>query len=157
MYRKTITINPAAPNFPLDPVWVGVNSDALFVLSGVPAGHTARLYVTRVGASAAVWFACSVSDDGEVYAHVPGANFPAAGQGSYEVRHIDDEGRSYWAGRGLLTVETASSGTVTAGYGNALETYIRNPSTGLYHRVWAEINDDGDITTHTDPQGVQLA
>lgn len=86
MYRKTITIDPDQPNFPLDPVWTGVNSNALFIISGVPAGFTAQLYLTKVGATVAVYFDAAVSASGEVSVFVPGANFPAAGTtGKYEI------------------------------------------------------------------------
>lgn len=159
MYKKIIAVNPASPNFPLPPVWIGVNSNALIVLTGVPTGFTAQLYLTKVGASVAVYFDASVSSDGVISIFVPGANFPAAGTtGKYEIILTETEtSRPYWSGKGLLTVMAASSGTVTAGYGTAMETYIRNPATGLYHLITASINEDGDITTVTDPTGVELA
>lgn len=160
MYRNKITLKPDTPNFPLKPVWVGVNSDALFVLDRVPAGCTARLYVTKINAAIAVYFDANISTTtGAVYIHVAGANFPAAGTGGkYEVLLLETTtGHSYWAGAGLLNVLPASNGTVTAGYGNAMDTYVRDPATGLYYRVWAEINEDGDVTTHTDQEGVELA
>lgn len=159
MYRQTVTINPAAPNFPLKPVWIGVNSNALFLLLGVPSGFTARLYLTKVGASVAVFFDASVSDSGAVTVFVAGANFPAAGTGAkYEILLTETEtGHPYWCGEGLVTVKAASSGTVTAGFGNAMETYVRNPTTGKYHKVTASINEIGEVTSVTSQEGIDLA
>jgi hypothetical protein len=159
MYRAIVSLSPATPNMPLKPVWVGADSDALILLRGVPAGFSARLYLTKAGASAAVYFDSSDCTSGERCVHVGGANFPVAGPGGrYEVRIADQEGRTYWCGVGLLTVlPAAGGGSVTGGAGNAMDTYIRNPATGLYHRVRAEINADGDITSTVEQEGTSLA
>jgi len=158
MYRKTITLQPDKPNLPLDPIWPGVNGSALLVFSGVPSGFTARLYLTKVGAEIAVYFDAEENSGGEVAVYVPGANFPAAGAGKYEVVITETAtGRNFWCGAGAVTVLAASSGSVNPGYGTALETYIRNPTTGLWHKVTAEINEFGEVTTTVEQTGVELA
>ena len=35
------------------------------------------------------------------------------------------------------------------------DTYIRNPATGLYHLLTAELNEDGELTISLDPEGVE--
>lgn len=159
MYRATITLRPDAPNFPLKPVWVGRNSDALFILDGVPDGHTARLYVTRPGAELAVYFDAAVSEStAEVYVFAAGANFPSAGaDGKYEVLLTETvSGHHFWCGAGALNVLAASSGAVTPGYGTGMQTYVWNPATRKYYLVTATVNEDGTVTSEVSQEGVDL-
>lgn len=158
MYKKRITLRPDRPNLPLDPIWPGRNSSALLVLAGVSSGFTARLYLTKVGADVAVYFDAQRNSHGDMCVYVPGANFPAPGAGRYEVIITEEStGRNYWCGSGAVTVLAASSGSVNPGYGTALETYVRNPVTRLWHKVTAEINKYGEITTVVDQEGVELS
>ncbi len=156
MYRKIITLKPDQPNLPLDPLLVGQNSSVLLLLRGVPAGCAARLYLTKPGAAAAVYFDASAEAD-EVAVFVPGANFPTPGAGKYEVIITDGGGRNFWVGGGAVTVLEASSGSVNPGYGTALETYVRNPQTRLWHKVQAEVNEYGEVTTTVAQEGVELS
>lgn len=159
MYRATITLRPDAPNFPLRPVWCGRNSDALFILEGVPEGFTARLYITRPGAQLAVYFDAVVSEtSGEVYVFAAGANFPSVGHdGKYEVLLTETAtGHKFWCGTGTLNVLMASSGAVTEGYGTGMQTYVWNPVTRKYYLVTATVNEDGTVTSETSQEGVDL-
>jgi hypothetical protein len=157
MYRNTVTLTPDEPNRPLKPAWVGTNSSALFVFDGVPAGaETVKLYLTKVGASVAVYFDVSQNEAGEWYALAGGANFPTAGQGSYEVEVTDEDGNKFWCGRGIVTVQAASGGGA-AGAGTPADTWIRNPATGKYHRLIVTVNELGEVSVGIDSQGEELA
>ena len=157
MYRNTITLTPAEPNHPLKPVWVGTNSAALFLFAAVPAdAETVKLYLTKVGASVPVYFDASQNEAGEWYALAGGANFPAPGQGSYEVEITDGDGNAYWCGRGIVTVQAASGGG-SAGAGTPADTWIRNPATGLYHKLIVSVNELGEVSVGIDAQGEDLA
>jgi len=157
MYRNTVTLDPAEPNHPLKPAWVGTNSAALFLFADVPAdAETVKLYLTKVGASVPVYFVASQNEAGEWYALAGGANFPAAGQGSYEVEITDGDGNAYWCGRGIVTVQAASGGG-TAGAGTPADTWIRNPATGLYHKLIVSVNELGEVSVGIDAQGEELS
>ena len=158
MFKAVVKLRPEAPNMPLRPVWVGAASDALFVLSGVPEGFAARLYLTPPGGGETVFFDASVNG-AAVYVHASGANFPAAGcGGSYEVAFTDPEtGNTYWCGKGLVNVmKAAGGGSFDGGKGNTLDAYARNPATGLWHKITVEFNDDGHPTTNIEQQGIHL-
>ena len=157
MYRNTVTLDPAEPNHPLKPAWVGTNSAALFLFADVPAdAETVKLYLTKVGASVPVYFVASQNEAGEWYALAGGANFPAAGQGSYEVEITDGDGNAYWCGRGIVTVQAASGGG-SAGAGTPADTWIRNPATGLYHKLIVSVNELGEVSVGIDAQGEELS
>lgn len=156
MYRNTITLTPAEPNHPLKPVWVGTNSAALFLFAAVPAdAETVKLYITKVGASVPVYFEASQNEAGEWYALAGGANFPSAGQGSYEVEITDGDGNAYWCGRGIVTVQAASGGG-SAGAGTPAEQYVRNPDDGLYYKIQIITNDLGQKTLTVAQEGESL-
>jgi hypothetical protein len=157
MYKRTVEVTPDKPNFPLTPVWVGMNGAALFSITGLPTEtESARLWITKVGASVAVYFDATWDETEEVwYAYAGGANFPTVGQGSYEVEFEDDEGRTFWSGRGVLSVLLASGGG-TVGAGTPADSYVRNPITGLYHKVTVRVNELGEFTTEVSQTGEGL-
>ena len=158
MYGITVKLTPNRSFCPLVPITVGAGSDAYLIIEGIPqngTGWQVRLYLTQVGQSVPVYFDAA---SGENTIYIPGANFPTAGTGAqYEIVITEIEtGRKYWMGRGELNVSPASFEGGNPGMGTSLESYIRNPTTGLWHKVTAHINDDGDVTSEVSQEGVQL-
>ena len=83
--------------------------------------------------------------------------FPAAaGDLKYEIVCTDEGGNARWLGTGALAVLACSA----AGSGEEpqivpRDTYLRNPVTGLYHRLVAEVDEDGVLTVAVDQEGVE--
>jgi len=160
MYRQTVTLDPAKPNFPLTPLFVGQGSAAVVILSDVPAGASAALIITPVGGGTPVAYAAAANaatGDLEVYA--AGWAFPTAGTTKYEITFTTGEGdteRTFWAGSGLLHVMTAAT---VADIPNApvlpQDTYVRSPVTGLYYLVTVELNELGEPVLTTASEGVE--
>jgi len=154
---------PDKPNFPLTPAWVGKGSAAIFKFSNVPkvADISIQLVITPVGGGDAVVYPGTVADGiGTVY--VAGWEFDTVGQSSYEVTLITpaltDGGDpvGYWSGRGLLNILSATATGLTPAARPVIpaESYAYNATTGLYYKITAVVNDDGEITLDVASEGV---
>ncbi len=73
----------------------------------------------------------------------------------YDLIGIDSEGNSRYLGSGSLRV-LASDLTADGALPDVIphDTYIYNPVTGLYHKLVAEVDAAGIITTAVEQQGV---
>ena len=68
----------------------------------------------------------------------------------------DENGNARWLGTGPLIVrENPANGSPVPPEIIPADTYIRNPVTGLYHKLLANVNELGEITTYCDPEGIQ--
>ena len=74
----------------------------------------------------------------------------------YHVLGTDTNGNARWLGSGPLIVrDNPANGSPVAPEIIPADTYIRNPVTGLYHKLIAEVNDLGEITVAADPEGIE--
>ncbi len=161
MYRNVIQLRPDKPNFPLSPVWVGDASAAVFLFPGLHSGITAiSLLITPVESGAVEEVAGTVEDGvGTVYC--AGWVFPDTGITKYEVAltasapdGTDD--LVFWAGTGILTVLPASlEGINPVKPIIPQNSYARDPETGLYHLITAELNELGEITLSVATEGIE--
>jgi len=159
MYRQTVTIAPATPNFPLWPLFVGQGSAAVVILSNVPTGANAAIILTPVGGGTPLSYPATLNETtGAVEAYVAGWAFPEDGSTKYEVTLTTGEGdteRTFWAGSGLLHVMPAAT---VADIPNApvipQDTYVRSPVTGLYYLLTVDFNDLGQPVSNYSAEGI---
>ena len=116
MYAKTITLRPDAPNFPLDPVWVGQGSCAKIILAAVPAAATSvKAVIYPVDGSPALSYEGALNETSGLWeVYIPAWNFPTAGATTYEINvytasTTEGETLTWWAGAGILTVKAANT------------------------------------------------
>ena len=93
-----------------------------------------------------------------VYCHPN--NLATAGEYRYAVKALDEYGNTTILGEGDLIVKSALSsgrqdgGSGAGSTGSKDDCYIRNPDTGLWHKVTATV-EDGEIVLQYDKEGVE--
>lgn len=93
--------------------------------------------------------------DWKVYAN--GFFFPDVGKTVYHITARSDKGDSVYLGGGTLRV-TQSVLNVTEGEEPIIpaDTMVRNPRTGLWHKLTAEVNDDGQVVVGVEKEGITV-
>ena len=83
--------------------------------------------------------------------------FPEASEDlKYHVLGLDAHGNPRWLGSGALRVlENPSNGSAVTPDLVPVDTYIRNPVTGLYHKLTAAVDEDGNLTIKLTDEGVE--
>lgn len=84
-------------------------------------------------------------------------NFPDVSDNlKYHVVSTDERGNARWLGTGALVVQdNPANGSPVAPEIIPADTYIRNPSTGLYHKLTAAVDEDGNLTVALEDEGVE--
>ena len=74
----------------------------------------------------------------------------------YHIMATDANGNPRWLGTGTLIVRDnpADGSPVTPDIIPA-DTYIRNPATGLYHKLTAAVNEYGELSIDLESEGIQ--
>jgi hypothetical protein len=162
MYNKIITVDPARPNFPLDPLWSGAGSDCLLDVYGIPEGFSALFIFTHSATgSTPMAIACETFVEGQEYRRfeISGLNLNAIEQMTYEiVAYIVEDGvtTKTSCGRGYLNVTASdTTGTEPIPAGSTVPiNLVYNLTTGKLHRQYAEVNELGEVTLVVDPTPV---
>jgi hypothetical protein len=159
-----IRLNPGRPNFPLVSCFVGKLSSAVFEIGGDIPDDVEGMSV-RIGRTPDPDteeprddFAATASRAGGGYrCYLSPFMFPDASRTlHYHIIALDSSGNSRWLGSGNLEVlECPADGTPIAPDIIPADTYIRNPVTGLYHKLTAEVNDLGEIAITCESEGIQ--
>jgi len=152
MYAKQITIDPAKPNIPLDPIWSMRYSAGYLTFTGIPDTMTsAVLVLVPLGATVPFVLPIDMATSTHKITIENGA-LAAVGQGDYYVYGFDASSRIYGLGTGKLNISAAPTLEAGAGVtpvGNQVSIY--NQSTNSYYLITAVINDDGDATVQLTP------
>lgn len=168
MKTNNIKITPDVLNFPLAQCVVGKLSSAVIILYGdIPddvedvAVQIERVPDEETGERPANYSASASEVQGasprSFRCYLAPWYFPEASEDlKYHVLGLDAHGNPRWLGSGALRVlENPSNGSAVTPEIIPADTYIRNPVTGLYHKITAEVNELGEITTVVDPKGIQ--
>ncbi|MBR4523694.1 MAG: hypothetical protein IKO64_05620 [Kiritimatiellae bacterium] len=156
-----IIVNPDRLNLPLLPMFVGARSSATWRFAFVPDRAAAlQLQIERPKDgqtprdNAAI--VCVKERAGVWHAYIPPFAFPAASKAlHYHLVATDGEGNPEWLGTGTLEViDNPATGDVEPPPIVPRDTYLRNPTTGLYHKLVAELDDLGNITVAVEQEGV---
>lgn len=157
--RLTIKVDEAHLGWPLRAVWAGALSSLTLYVEDVPPGFTALEVQFGAPGRAEPFRAAGVRERcgvWRVYA-MPWC-FPAASDGAleYQVIGTDAEGGRAWLGTGTLTVRANNAqGSADAPEIIPADTYVRNPVTGLYHRLTADVNEHGEVTVAVEEEGIE--
>lgn len=74
----------------------------------------------------------------------------------YHVIGTDENGNARWLGTGPLIVrENPANGSPVPPEIIPADTYIRNPATGLYHKLTAAVNELGELSIELESEGIQ--
>ena len=158
--KQRIRIDESRLNFPLAPISAGVLSSHYVELVDVPETVQTLGVLFEYGANAARYRAeCSRAGDGVWECYATPFIFPAAdvtGQLHYHVVAVDDRDNEQWLGTGTLFVHSnPANGSSSAPEIIPRDTYIRNPTTGLYHKLTAAVDEDGNLTVILEEEGVE--
>ena len=162
---STIILTPDRLDLPLIPLYAGKLSSAVWFITNVPDDIE----------SVAVQIERTPDPD----THQPRDNFSAAATRQppsiayrcylspfhfpdvsaalqYHVIGTDTEANPRWLGTGQLAVkDNPADGSPVAPDLIPRDTYIRNPVTGFYHLLPAEVNDLGEVTIPDSPEGIE--
>lgn len=150
-------------NFPLRTIWQGVLSSAVVVIHGMPADIEGAGIVFGVAPTGTtphdppVYRATATKQaDGTWRAYVSPFTFPVVGLSlEYSVVGADGHENPRWLGTGQLNVVACpANGSADAPDILPRDAYIRNPVTGKYHKLVAEVDEDGVVTVAIEQEGV---
>ena len=174
MKQIRIPIRPDRLAAPLPPAVCGKLSSAVFAVHGDLPDDTDSISVligrTPDPETSATRPAFAVAADEADPSQYPGLRpdervfrayvspfcFPeASNELEYHVMASDANGNPRWLGTGNLEVlDCPADGSPVAPDIIPADTYIRNPATGLYHKLTAAVNDLGEIALELDENGI---
>lgn len=152
MKKIIVTENPRDQ---LNEIAVGRASAFEAVIVGVPA-HLECVQVhfgTRDDLSRNA-VDCTYVPGGEWKCYANGFFFPDAGKAHYHVTAKTFKGDSVYLGSGVLRIIPSVLCADTANAIIPADTYIRNPNTGLWHKIVAELDESGQIVLATEQEGI---
>ena len=167
MKAQHIRIRPDRLNAPLATCNVGRLSSAVFVIGGdvpddidtiaVQIGRTPdpNTHQPRPNYTAAA----TRQTDGTFRCYLSPFYFPEiAPDLHYHVIGTDTAAPTAnprWLGTGDLRIlENPANGSSVSPEIIPADTYIRNPATGLYHKLVAEVNEDGELSVAIEKEGI---
>ncbi len=165
MKENQVTIRADRLNRPLETCFVGKLSSAVFRIVGdipddidgmtVQIGRTddPTTHQPRTNFTAAT----TRQEDGTFRCYLAPFFFPDLSDAlEYHVLGMDTNGNARWLGTGPLIVrDNPADGSPVPPEIIPADTYIRNPATGLYHKLTAEVNDLGEISVGVDSEGIE--
>ena len=165
MKYNVVKIRPDRLNAPLVTCNVGKLSSAVFVIVGdipddidgmtVQIGRTAdpTTHQPRENFTAAT----TRQDDGTFRCYLSPFLFPDVSDAlEYHVLGGDTNGNTRWLGTGALIVrDNPADGSPVVPEIIPADTYIRNPATGLYHKLTAAVNEYGELSIDLESEGIQ--
>ena len=165
MKENRVTIRADRLNRPLEVCFVGKLSSAVFRIVGDIPDDIEGLNVliertpdaTTHEARENFTAAATRSEDGTFHCYLSPFFFPdEADTLKYHVVGTDTNGNARWLGTGALIVrDNPANGSPVVPDIIPADTYIRNPVTGLYHKLTAEVNDFGEVVVAVEEEGIQ--
>lgn len=165
MKAQHIRLRPDRLNSPLATCFVGRLSSAVFVVCGdipddvdtiaVQIGRTEDPDTRRPRPNFTA--AAARQCDGTFRCYLSPFHFPDASDAlEYHVVGADANGNARWLGGSALSVlDNPADGSPVPPEIVPADTYIRNPATGLYHKLTAALDEDGGITINLEEEGVE--
>lgn len=167
MKTNVIRLRPDRLNIPLATCPVGKLSSAVFVICGDIPDDVQSLAVQiertpdpdthqpRPNFTAAT----TRQTDGTFRCYLSPFHFPEiAPDLHYHVMGTDTAAPTAnprWLGAGDLRIlENPADGSPVTPEIIPADTYVRNPVTGLYHKLVAEVNEDGELSVAIDEEGI---
>ena len=165
MKEHQVTIRADRLNRPLETCFVGKLSSAVFRIVGdipddirgmtLQIGRTAdaTTHEPRPNLTAAA----ERQGDGTYRCYLSPFFFPDLSDAlEYHVMGEDTNDNSRWLGTGALVVrDNPADGSPVPPEIIPADTYIRNPATGLYHKLTAALNEYGELSIDLESEGIQ--
>ena len=150
----TIPIKEGSP-FPLPAAEVGRASAFRALLVGVPADlENVEIHIGKPTNASGTAVKCTPIPGGDWRVYASGIYFPDMGSAKYRVSAKTPEGDSVHLGEGALYIVPSSLNVDAAAIPIVPEdTYLRNPKTGLWHKLTCTI-EDGDMMPLISKNGV---
>lgn len=158
--QAIIEVDEGRLNFPLRSLCAGRLSSLDVMIRGVSANVIAlAVYVGRKGEGEEPFVAPCDRIGGACGAwkcYLAPWCFPEVAPGlKYDIVGTREGGAVKWLGKGQLTVEETPVGSSPVPPPIVpSDTYVRNPVTGLYHKVTAEVDAAGKLTMVLESEGV---
>lgn len=132
-------------NFPLKMLNVGRATSLDFSVGGVPAEvANLQFHVGRPGNDTYSVAVASRRRNGLWDVYASGLYFPEVGTVNYHLTGLDGKGNAVWLGSGVVNVLQSAINMSEADVPAVPEdTYIRNPATGLWHKLTIVFEDGG--------------
>ena len=125
-----------------------------FLVKGVPDGiESVVVRVGRVGTSELSSAVASLRPDGMWKVYLSPLYFPLVGEAEWHLTGRDSIGNAAYMGKGRLKIVESVSDDCGEAPLVPDDTYIRNPNTGLWHKLTVVL-EDGDIVPIVDKTGV---
>jgi hypothetical protein len=162
MKANHITLRPDRLNFPLECANVGKLSSAVFIIGGdIPddvAGLAVEIEYDDDGETARYTAAAMRQPDGTFRAYIAPAYFPETSNAlKYHIVATDEQENPRWLGSGSLRIfDNPANGSHVVPDILPRNLYAYNPTTGLYYKVTAEVNEYGQVSLSTEQEGVTL-
>ena len=166
MKAHNIRIRPDRLNDPLATCFVGKLSSAVFIVYGdipddvdtitVQIGRTDDPTTHQPRQNFTV--AANRNADGKTFrCYLSPFCFPDVSDAlEYHVLGTDTNGNARWLGSGPLIVrDNPANGSPVPPEIIPADTYIRNPATGLYHKLTAAVNEYGELSIDLESEGIQ--
>lgn len=167
MKTNHISVRPDRLNAPLATCYVGRLSSAVFIVEGdipddiesmaIEVGRTPDTSTTPATARANFSAACTKQDDGTWRCYLSPFHFPDLAEDlAYHVMGADESNNPRWLGTGVLAVRAnPANGSPVAPAVLPKDAYAYNPTTGLYHKLTATVDEYGEISIAVEQTGVQ--
>jgi hypothetical protein len=166
MKENQVTIRADRLNRPLETCFVGKLSSAVFRIVGdipddidgmtVQIGRTEDHTTHQPRPNYTV--AANRNADGKTFrCYLAPFCFPDVSDAlEYHVVATDTTGNPRWLGTGQLIVrDNPADGSPVTPEIIPADTYIRNPATGLYHKLTAAVDEDGNLTVALEDEGIE--
>lgn len=156
MDRLQIVVDEKSVGDSLCPLNVGKGSSLSCDILGVSRSISDLwVYFGRIDASGHFAIQASVSGNGRWRLYANGFVFPEVGDTQYHIIGTDESGNSVWLGAGRLRVY--NSVLIPPNIDMPIvpeDTYLRNPETGLWHRLVVRV-EDGLLVPEIEEEGVE--
>ena len=116
--------------------------------------ESVRVHFSRRDTAEFVPVSASPTPGGVWRVYANGLHFPDPGRLTYHVTAIDSRGAHHWLGEG--SVDVRQSVAHVNGEAEPLipeDTYVRNPATGLWHKLTVTY-EDGEIVSQVEQEGI---
>jgi len=154
----TVHVNPnGRVSKPLSTLEAARHSVLEFTLQGLPQDmENVCVHIGRPGSDSYEAVAASPLPDGCWSVYASGLYFPEVGRADWHLTSKDRKGRSRYHGMGTLRIVESVLNENGAQTPSLIpeDTYVRNPRTGLWHKLTAKF-EDGEIVPIIDPEGIE--
>lgn len=143
-------------HIPLQTLTVGRGSVLELEIHGAPEGlQNVQLHVGRMNSSDFSPVTATPMPDNRWSIYVSGLYFPDEGRIQYHLTGRDERDGSVWLGSGRIIIlpsvlhkQDGEESIVPE------DTYVRNPRTGLWHRLTVTMDTDGDMLPAITKKGI---